>query len=99
MPCEWLKGPDGSVIHINRGRGRGKAKTCPFCKRGRVEKLCDFPIGNGKTCDAEMCSQCATQRGHQDIDLGHGFKRLNDTIDVCPLHKSQPFPCKEEVSK
>jgi hypothetical protein len=79
MPCEWIKDEKtGAIIHINRGRG-GKKKTCPFCKRGSVSKLCDFPVGNGKTCDAEMCDQCATLRGHY-------------TVDVCPIHKSQAFP-------
>lgn len=94
MPCEWLQSPDGTVIHINRGRG-GKRKVCPFCKRGKVEKLCDFPLGHGRTCDAEMCAQCATQKGHQHTEIGGGFKRLDDTIDVCPIHASQPFPMEE----
>jgi hypothetical protein len=92
MPCEWLSGPGGSVIHINYGRG-GRKKQCPFCKKGHVEKLCDFPIGHGKTCDAGMCSHCATTLGRQTTDIGSGFKRLNDTKDVCPIHnKGQPVP-------
>jgi hypothetical protein len=93
MPCEWLKDEKtGTVIHINRGRG-GKKKPCPFCKRGWVSKLCDYPIGNGKTCDAEICDRCATQLGHQNTPYGEGTSlvRLNDTIDVCPIHKGQPM--------
>jgi hypothetical protein len=90
MPCEWLKSDDGTIIHINRGRG--KKKTCPFCKRGTVSKLCDFPVGNGKTCDAEMCDQCATRKGFQDTPLAPGLKRINDTVDVCPIHKNQEMP-------
>lgn len=91
MPCEWLKHESGAVVHINRGRG-GKKKQSPFCKRGHVAKLCDYPIGHGKTCDADMCLQCCTTLGRQDVEVGGGFKRMNDTLDVCPIHKNQPFP-------
>ena len=24
--------------------------------------------------------------------MGNGMKKLNDTIDVCPIHRDQPFP-------
>jgi len=44
MPCEWLKDKDGNIIHINYGRGGGKKKLCPFCHKGRVSKLCDYPL-------------------------------------------------------
>jgi hypothetical protein len=90
MPCEWLE-KDGAVIHINRGRGR-KRLTCRFCHRiYNIDdgKLCDFPVGNGKTCDAQMCSQCARTIGSQHTDMGGGFKKLNDTVDYCPIHAKQ----------
>jgi hypothetical protein len=89
MPCEWIKMPDGSVVHINRGRG-GKQQRCGFCgEKYREGKVCDFPIGNGKTCDAEMCSKCATTVGRQHTEYapGTGMVRLNDTVDLCPLHR------------
>lgn len=96
MPCEWLKTSDGTVMHINRGRG-GKRHTCAFCKRTYTEgKLCDFPIGNGKTCDAQMCNHCARTIGTQDVDLGGGLKRLGDSFDVCPIHRGMPIPPKQE---
>lgn len=92
MPCEWLKTPDGTVMHINRGRG-GKKRQCKFCGRiYREGKLCDFPVGHGKTCDAEMCESCAMPVGNQHTDIGNGLKRLNDTIDMCPIHRGQPMP-------
>src|ERR1700677_5238572 len=78
---------DGIVIHVNRGRGGGRKKKCPFCKRGDVSKLCDFPVQHGKTCDAAMCDSCATTLRSQETDLGHGLTKLNDTYDVCPIHK------------
>lgn len=95
MPCEWLKTNDGVVMHVNRGRG-GKKKPCPFCKTGRVSKECDYPIGNGKTCDAEMCDGCARTLGRQDVKLTSGLTRLNDTWDVCPNHRGLARPIAHE---
>jgi hypothetical protein len=89
MPCEWLE-KDGVVIHINRGRGRGPRRTCKFCHQDYYGgKLCDFPVGDGRTCDAEMCDKCARTLGRQNTEIGSGLKRLNDTIDVCPLHRGK----------
>lgn len=90
MPCEWLKGPNGSTVHI-RTSGQRK-KPCPFCKVGFISKLCDYPVGEGKTCDAAMCAACTRTIGRQDTPIGHGFVRPNDTIDVCPIHRGMPFP-------
>lgn len=89
MPCEWYE-KDGVVIHINRGRDRGPRRTCKFCRQPYYGgKLCDFPVGNGRTCDAEMCDACARTLGAQASDAGSGLKRLNDTIDVCPIHRGK----------
>lgn len=34
--------------------------ACSFC--GWVsEFLCDFPVGDGKTCDRKMCADCARE--------------------------------------
>ena len=98
MPCEWLQGPNGSVIHLHTSGGR--KKQCTFCKKGWVSKLCDYPVGHGKTCDAGMCDRCTTTLGRQDTPLAPGskFVRPNDTIDVCPIHKGKPFPEEKEVA-
>lgn len=91
MPCEWYE-KDGAIIHINRGRS-GKKQRCKFCGRTYKEgKLCDYPVGNGKTCDAAMCGDCATTVGRQNTDIGHGMKKLNDTVDLCPIHKGMEIP-------
>ena len=91
MPCEWYE-IDGAIILVNRGRG-GKKQTCKFCGNKYSEgKLCDFPVEHGKTCDAAMCNECSRTLGYQHTDTGLGMKRLNDTIDVCPIHRGQAFP-------
>jgi hypothetical protein len=94
MPCEWLKDKDGNVIHLNYGRSGGKKKLCPFCKKGRVSKLCDFPLTDSlvpgeepKTCDAEMCDGCARTLGRGQVQIAPGLYRMNDSIDVCPTHR------------
>jgi hypothetical protein len=90
MPCEWYKSADGVVIHVNRGHSRSPQRICKFCRQKyRDGKLCDFPVEHGKTCDAEMCSDCARTLGPQETHIGHGIVRLGDTIDVCPIHRDQ----------
>ena len=92
MPCEWLKMADGSIVHINRGRSRDKTIRCKFCNRDYKQstgKLCDFPIGDGRTCDAAMCSSCSRTLGRGDVPIGNGLLRPNDTFDVCPIHRGK----------
>ncbi len=92
MPCEWYETSDGGVMHINRGRSPGRRMKCKFCGcdyRESDGKLCDFPVEHGKTCDAAMCPTCAVTVGRQKTDVGAGLKRLNDTIDLCPIHRAK----------
>lgn len=90
MPCEWYKDAYGNVIHMNVGRSTGRKPVCAFCRRPyREGRLCDFPLGNGKTCDAQMCTSCAVTLGSQETPVGGGLVRLGDTIDVCPYHRQQ----------
>jgi hypothetical protein len=94
MPCEWYE-KDGTVIHVHSRSGGSKRLECKFCHETYSQskgKLCDFPIGHGKTCDAAMCNECTRTIGNQHTEIGGGMKRLNDTIDVCPIHRGQPFP-------
>lgn len=65
-------------VHLNLGRRR--ADICVFCfKLDRLRllagKLCDFPLGNGKTCDAAVCDKHATSGGKN--------------IDYCPDHQTE----------
>ena len=73
MPCQWITMPDGTVMHLNMGRG--PRRRCKFCRAGYVTKLCDFPVADGKTCDAAMCDKCATNVGPE--------------TDHCPKHRDQ----------
>ena len=95
MPCDWYRTSEGAIVHVHRERSGGRKKTCPFCKRYPVEKLCDFPIGHGKTCDAELCNWCAKTIGRQNLEVAPGFTKLNESVDVCPIHKNVPFPKRE----
>lgn len=67
MPCYTVKMPGG-------GRGFLCGDLGPHCREcGTVaEKLCDFPVGNNKTCDRPICSDCSTVIGPD--------------IDYCPAH-------------
>ncbi len=70
--CEHIKFADGSVAIIC-GVRRGTPAKCQFCRRRPHTKLCDFDIGNGKTCDARMCDSCTTNVG--------------PNRDYCPAHR------------
>lgn len=69
MPCWTVKLPDGTVALVH-GRG-SKPKPCSVCGQpgGR---LCDFPLGGGKTCDASLCGRCAVP--------------IAKDVEYCPSH-------------
>jgi len=66
MPCEFWKSPDGQIVGVICSRGP-KRQKCYICSR-LSSSLCDYPVGNGKTCDKPMCSQCKTTIG-PDLDV------------------------------
>ena len=99
MPCEVLKDKDGHVMFIKCGHSRGPKRHCKFCRRDYYGgKLCDFPVGNGRTCDAQMCEDCARTLGRGAVQIGGGMQRLNDSIDVCPIHREQAILCGGELT-
>lgn len=70
-----------------RAMGRGEKKPQPFrgvmcgqfpsaevCLRCGTfsEVLCDWPMGEGKTCDAPLCCRCA--------------RNIGPELDLCPAH-------------
>lgn len=62
---------DGKFAGIVCGMRRTKAKPCEFCGVPST-KQCDFPIGDGKTCDAYMCDRCSVSVGENlDHCIGH----------------------------
>jgi len=82
MACETRFDDQGRVTMILCGRSR--RQSCKFCSTGYVTKLCDFPtVGRSKTCDAGMCSKCATN------------VRLD--LDYCPNHKHQAPPPQRQL--
>jgi hypothetical protein len=56
----WFRMADGTAVHVKFAAPR--RKRCKFCdptKANFATLQCDYPIGNGKTCDAFMCAACA----------------------------------------
>jgi len=49
-------------------------RSCAFCGK-EAYFLCDFPIGDGRTCDLPICKDCKTHRADIGLD-----------IDYCPHH-------------
>lgn len=54
--------------------GRSPDKKCSSCGGFGGERLCDYPVTNGKTgtCDRALCKSCAV--------------RVAPNTDYCPAH-------------
>lgn len=74
MACKWVKLPDGGFAHLKLAGGR-RPKPCSVCG-GPGGRLCDFPLGGGKTCDASLCSKCAVP--------------IAPNVEFCPHHPKRP---------
>lgn len=71
VPCYVIKRPDGGTAMVRTGNTPGRG--CCVCKRKTNRpKLCDFPVGPQRRCDAVLCEACAT---HVEPDT-----------DYCPPH-------------
>jgi hypothetical protein len=81
MPCIALR--DESGKQIGWAKVCGAIHLCWFCRERIVTKLCDFPLGNGKTCSAKMCNVCATEAARPVTP------RKSRHVDYCPTHKGQ----------
>jgi len=74
MPCNFMYDGNGQLMGIACS-GRAKPKKCHYCKRPS-DKLCDFKMTNGRTCDLQICERCSI---HQEPD-----------IDQCKVHSEIP---------
>lgn len=70
MGCATDKLTDGSTIFLC---GEG-VQSCGRCTQVAVA-LCDFPTGDGKTCDIPLCNRHRIAQGGELLD-----------IDYCPQH-------------
>lgn len=68
MPCQRFGTADGMIGIICT-----KTVYCAYCGKPHTS-LCDYPVGNNKTCDKPMCDYCRVIIG--------------DNIDVCREHSN-----------
>lgn len=51
----------GGMVHINFGRAGNRAAPRPCAGCGWIsERLCDFKLPNGRTCDRALCLTCTS---------------------------------------
>ena len=67
MPCYSVSTPGGGAIVCT---GRVALPRCS-CRR-RAERLCDWKLGGGKTCDEPVCLRCTVSPAPEK--------------DLCPTH-------------
>lgn len=79
MGCQVIHGQTGDGGEFTAfvcSRGRGRRSNMGLCLVNGcatpAEVLCDWPVGQGKTCDRKLCRRCA--------------KRVGDNLDYCPGH-------------
>ncbi len=58
----------------------GDGPPAPTCSRcgSLSERLCDYPLGDGKTCDLPLCWECAVEQ--------MPAYETAESIDYCPQH-------------
>lgn len=71
MKCTMLKVNGSDVIVCG---SRWRHLSCVVCK-APAPRLCDWNVGNGKTCDAPICAE-------------HSYQPAPDK-DLCPRHAEQ----------
>jgi hypothetical protein len=79
MVCAMKIGKDGGRMFMC-GSGLELCKICGWV----ADVLCDYPMGKGKTCDIQLCSNCAFEVG--------------DDFHLCPVHKAE-FSSKAKINK
>lgn len=74
MTCEITKGPGFTMIVCS---GRTTKKCSEFGCYRKWEKLCDYPLANGKTCQRLLCKGHAVQLSGEP---GKDFCRAHATM-------------------
>lgn len=62
---------------------------CPWCKQREANLLCDGQLPDGRTCNASVCSGCATNHQKVFVRLARrnpatGSRCTVVTTDTCP---------------
>jgi hypothetical protein len=73
MACITTRLSDGTTVWL-RGDAFTDSDVCRVCGF-LADALCDFPIGNDKTCDSALCSE------HAKVIIGD--------IHYCPEHSGE----------
>jgi hypothetical protein len=82
--CERLTFPDGSVAIVCGVRHR-RRPPCVQCRRPS-EVLCDHRNGDGRTCDAPLCRDCALHVGrNRDYCRAHARAHAQDAPARLPF--------------
>jgi hypothetical protein len=72
VPGEWVRLPDGTVMHLHYDRAP-RRRCCVVGCDAWGELLCDRPVGRGtRTCSRSLCPAHAT--------------RTAECLDLCPQH-------------
>jgi hypothetical protein len=69
VTCHALRDKNGTAIGFTCGR------LGPPCSCGGVtDNLCDYPVGNRKTCDKRLCGHCSHEIG-PDLHYCHAHHK------------------------
>lgn len=79
----FVRLPNGMTAHVRMAAPR--RRRCSACKLQTVPaklRLCDFVLQGGKTCDALICTGCATHSApDKDLCPAHRWTEIDDLFD------------------
>lgn len=99
MPCYIMRNKAGEKVGFMCG------DLGPQCSCGSAaDFLCDWPVGNDKTCDRNLCQWCATQvfadthycRDHAQ-HYGDWMRSQGDNIEALRLRPRATPPAAKEA--
>jgi hypothetical protein len=73
VTCEWVE-INGALVHINHRNKRRYGCSVRGCRQLATSE-CDWKIGGGKTCDAQLCET-------------HAYEPAPEK-DLCPEHAAE----------
>ncbi len=90
-PCKAVRHEDGSIgFYCGENLDPDDFVTCHLCGRF-ADYLCDYPVGEGKTCDVPLCAECVISVGAERPEWTQ--------VHYCPAHGKEALRASREFAR